>query len=49
MYDNIELFGQDDESFNRSVLAIRDGLVNHAFIADPEINLAATLITLTEK
>jgi len=49
MYDNIELFGEDDEAFNHSVLAIRDGLVNHAFIADPEINLAATLITLTEK
>lgn len=49
MYDNIELFGENDESFNRSVLAIRDGLVNHAFVADPEINLAATLITLTER
>lgn len=49
MYDNIELFGSSDEDFNHSVLSIRDGLVNHAFVADPEINLAATLISLTER
>lgn len=47
MYDNISLFGADEEAMNRAVLAIRDGLVNHAFVADPEINLAATLIELT--
>jgi hypothetical protein len=25
---------------------IRNGLVNHSFVADPEINLSATLIEL---
>jgi DNA polymerase III delta prime subunit len=45
LYDNIELFG-DDEKQDTAVLAIKQGLVDHTLVADPEINLAATLIRL---
>lgn len=46
MYDNLELFGKDDESKDSALLIIRQGLVDHAIIADPEINLAATMVKL---
>lgn len=46
MYDNLELFGKDEESRDQAVLVIKQGLVDHALIADPEINLAACLIKL---
>jgi hypothetical protein len=46
LYDNIELFGDTDELKDRAILSIRDGLVNHSFIADPEINLSATITDL---
>lgn len=47
MYDNLELFGQDDDTKDTALLIIKQGLVDHALIADPEINLAATLIKLS--
>jgi replication factor C small subunit len=46
MYDNLDLFGKDDESKDTALLIIKQGLVDHAIIADPEINLAATLVKL---
>ena len=45
LYDNIELFG-DDANQDQAVLFIKQGLVDHTLVADPEINLAATLIRL---
>ena len=45
MYDNIELFG-DEEKQDQAVLIIKQGLVDHTLVVDPEINLAATLIRL---
>lgn len=45
LYDNIELFG-DDEKQESAILIIKQGLVDHALVVDPEINLAATLIRL---
>ena len=45
LYDNIELFG-DEEKQNKAILVIKQGLVDNTIIADPEINLAATLIRL---
>jgi len=47
MYDNLELFGHDEDSKDTALLIIKQGLVDHALIADPEINLAATLIKLS--
>lgn len=46
MYDNLELFGDTDEKKDQALLIIKQGLVDHALIADPEINLAATLVKL---
>lgn len=46
MYDNLDLFGNDDETKDLAVMKIRDALVNHSFVADPEINLSACLIEL---
>lgn len=46
MYDNIALFGADEATQDNAVLIIKQGLVDHTLVADPEINLAATLIRL---
>ena len=46
MYDNLDLFGKNDETKDQALLIIKQGLVDHAIIADPEINLAATLVKL---
>ena len=45
LYDNIELFG-DEEKQDKAVIIIKQGLVDHTLVVDPEINLAATLIKL---
>ena len=47
LYDNLDLFGDTDEMRDKAILSIRNGLVNHSFVADPEINLSATLVELT--
>lgn len=46
LYDNIELFGNDEQQ-DQAVLIIKQGLVDHTLVVDPEINLAATLIRLS--
>jgi len=43
LYDNVEIFG-DEASQDKAVLILKQGLVDHALVIDPEINLAATLI-----
>ena len=45
LYDNIEIFG-DEKKQDNAILIIKQGLVDHALVVDPEINLAATLIKL---
>jgi DNA polymerase III delta prime subunit len=46
MYQNLDLFGDTEEKKDSALLIIKQGLVDHALIADPEINLAATLVKL---
>ena len=46
LYDNLELISKDDEQQDKAILAIKQGLVDHSFVADPEINLAAVMIKL---
>ena len=46
LYENLDWFGEDDITQGRALICIRDGLVNHALVADPEINLSATLLEL---
>jgi replication factor C small subunit len=45
LYDNVALFG-DDAQQDQAILIIKKGLVDHALVIDPEINLSATLIGL---
>jgi replication factor C small subunit len=47
MYDNIELFGSDEETKDSAIIIIKQGLLDHALCADGEINMAATLIKLS--
>lgn len=47
LYDNIELFG-DEEQQEKAILIIKQGLVDHTLVIDPEINLAATLVRLAK-
>jgi replication factor C small subunit len=46
LYDNLELWSTDTEKQDDAIVIIRQGLVNHSFVADPEINLSATLCEL---
>ena len=46
LYENLDWFGEDDITQGRAIICIRDGLVNHALVSDPEINLSATLLEL---
>jgi DNA polymerase III delta prime subunit len=48
MYDNLELWSDNPNGTDKAILIIRKGLVNHTLAADPEINLAATLIELSQ-
>jgi replication factor C small subunit len=45
LYDNIAIFGEEPTQ-NKAILIIKQGLVDHTLVIDPEINLAATLIRL---
>jgi replication factor C small subunit len=46
LYDNVELFG-DEPAQNKSIQIIKQGLIDHTLVMDPEINLSATLIRLS--
>ena len=46
MYDNLDLWGDTEDKKDNAILTIRTGLVNHSFVADPEINLSATITEL---
>ncbi len=46
LYDNLELISDDEITQDKAILIIKQGLVDHTLIADPEINLAATMIKL---
>lgn len=48
MYDNLDLWGETEEQQDKAIVIIRNGLINHSMVADVEINLAATLIELTD-
>ena len=46
LYDNLELISEHEVLQDKAILIIKQGLVDHTLIADPEINLAATMIRL---
>jgi len=46
MYDNIEIVSKDPALQDKAIIIIKQGLVDHTLVIDPEINLAATLIRI---
>jgi len=46
LYRNLDFFGSSDEDQDAAIVIIRNGMVKHTQVADPEINLAATMIEL---
>ena len=46
MYQNLDIWGQEDDKQNKAILAIREGLVKNTMCADQELNLSATLVEL---
>jgi len=46
MYDNLDIWSKTEEGQDEAILIIRKGLVNHSVVADPEINLSATIVEL---
>jgi replication factor C small subunit len=46
LYDNVGIFGEEAIQ-DKAILIIKQGLVDHTLVSDPEINLAATLIRLS--
>jgi replication factor C small subunit len=46
LYDNLDLWSDQPDVQDQAIVIIKNGLVNHSFVADPEINLSATLIEL---
>jgi len=47
LYDNLEIFGEEAKQ-DSAILIIKQGLVDHTLISDPEINLSATLVKLAK-
>ena len=45
MYDNLSVFG-DEQKQDSAILIIKQALVDHTLVVDPEINLAACLVKL---
>lgn len=45
LYNNIDIFGDDDRQ-EKAILVIKQGMVDHTLVVDPEVNLSATLIKL---
>ena len=48
LYRNLEFFGKDQDQQDEAVIVIRNGMVKHTQVADPEINLSATMIELEQ-
>jgi len=46
LYRNVEFFGDTEDKQDEAVIVIRNSMVKHTQVADPEINLSATLIEL---
>lgn len=47
-YDNLDLWSKTEKGKDKAILIIRNGLVNHSLVADPEISLSAMLVELSQ-
>ena len=48
MYDNLDLWSKTDEGQDEAILVIRKGMINHSLAGDPEINLSAMIVELSQ-
>jgi replication factor C small subunit len=46
LYRNLDFFGATPEQQDKAIMIIRDGMVKHVSVADPEINFSATMCEL---
>jgi hypothetical protein len=46
MYRNLELWGSTEQQQDQAIVIIRNGMAKSSLCADPEINMAATMIEL---
>ena len=46
LYKNVDMFSDNEDKQDEAIVVIRNGMVKHTQVADPEINLSATLIEL---
>ena len=46
LYKNVDMFSDNEDKQDEAIVVIRNGIVKHTQVADPEINLSATLIEL---
>jgi replication factor C small subunit len=46
-YRNLEIFGDSEDAQSSAIIYIAKGLKNNSLVADPEINLAATMVELS--
>lgn len=46
LYQNVDLLGDTEEKKDSAILILKQGLCDHTICADPELNLAATMIKL---
>ena len=47
LYNNLDIFGSEGNQ-DKALMIIKQGMVDHTLISDPEINLAATLVKLSK-
>jgi replication factor C small subunit len=47
-YDNLDLWSSTKDGQDEAILIIRRALVNHALVADAEINVAAMFVELSQ-
>ena len=47
LYHNLDLIGQDDDTKDRALLIIKQGMIDHTLIINPEVNFAAVMSKLS--
>lgn len=47
LYQNLDLYGNDQSIQSQAIIYIAQGLRNHSLVADAEINLAATMVQIS--
>jgi replication factor C small subunit len=48
LYRNLKLYCVNEDQEDQAVIIIRNGMVKHTQVADPEINLSATMVELAQ-